>query len=448
MNYVRFFKKHVIFFLKKKLKKKRKVSFFFPKSKKKRPGMQYTLVSFNCYLAIPPIIRFNGTYARAMRLANAVYSNIPFSDIDVLCLQELVFARDLVLKNFIHHKYHSKKISSSLFGNNIRFLHSGLQIVSKWPILEEDAHVFTGKTYNAEAMMAKAVQYCKILVRNTQVIHVFNTHLQAWTNSKAVSIRKEQIQQTALFMRKKLLSAASNEPIFYLGDGNVDFYENSDIAQDLMNEVQMFVIMPLTPQFSFDPILNPLVGSDDASEYILRKKLNNHTNGRRNNNNINFFGLTNNNNAAGEKKFFEESQSQKVEETLLYPRQLIDFFALSKNQTNIIQHSSMNVVPILSEAPFEVAININTSLTIQTVSDHFAVVGTTIFDLQDSNVLLKPSYINNYNPQVDYGWLSLQIVLFVIVLFVCILFCIFIQRCINFVKTKYSQRKKFENNTT
>ena len=202
-------------------------------------ALELGVVSLNCCLSVCPPLRFNGAFSRADRVADAIYSSIAQQTIDVVCFQELVVRRKAILRQMVHHPHHTrKKIESSLFGKNIRFMHAGLAIASRWPIVEEDAHVFYGATYHAEGFMAKAIQYAKIIAHGGEhVIHVFNTHLQAWTTPKACSIRRQQAQQAAQFMARKLgmdfstKNEIQQHKVIIAGDWNVDGNEHPEIMK-------------------------------------------------------------------------------------------------------------------------------------------------------------------------------------------------------------------------
>lgn len=364
-------------------------------------------VSLNCCLSICPPIRFNGAFARAARLVDALYSCICPFELDVICLQELIAFRDTILNNFIHHTYRTHKIVSSLFGNNIKLVQSGLAIVSKWPILEEDAYIFEGKTYNAESFMAKAIQYCKLLLPNNQIVHVFNTHLQAWTNPKASAIRYEQMKQAAIFMDKKLSCVSPLEQVLFMGDINVDVYENNDIITKLMNEAGLYMITPDTPQFSFDPSKNQLVGTDDATEYATKSKING---------------------------CYDEYLRTGI--CSCCPKQLIDCVALRESQRDLLISSSMKVVPVLARAPFDIMVNMNTRRTISTVSDHFAVYAQLQFKVQKCGVKFKVLRKNMYRPRADLKWILIECIIFVSLLL------LFFQACIWFKKVLTRLRKK------
>jgi len=363
--------------------------------------MECSVVTLNCCLAVGPPLCYNGAFARSLRLVDALYSTIAAHKLDIICLQELIIRRDYILEQFIHHPYHTSKIESSLCGDNIRILPAGLDVVSRWPIKEEDAYVFSGKSYHAEAFMAKAVQYCKIEMYGHQIVHVFNTHLQAWTGIKASEIRNKQMQQIAAFKYRKLQNVdLQREIVLFMGDVNEDFYEHAAKLQERMNIIGMQFVMPESTQFSFDPSRNELVGNDDANEYILKSK------------------------AGG--CYAEYLATGKCS---CCPKQLVDGIALQQDQHHLVLKSVVNVTPILTHEPFVININMSTRRFIQTISDHFAVYGQFLFKTQsqppspshvaiDVNTPIIHKCTNSYSSQPQLLWVIIEVAIFAFLFFV------------------------------
>ncbi len=366
--------------------------------------MKCSIATLNCNLAVCPPLRFNGAFARAARLVDSLYSCISPYDLDIVCMQELISGRQQVLKDFIHHPFHTQIVESSLWGNNIRLIHSGLAIVSKWPILEEDGHVFYGQTYNMESFMAKAVLYTKILMHETIIVHVFNTHLQAWTNPRASVIRLEQMRQISEFMQRKLIGADRKTQLVLLcADLNLDAYEHAEKMKEMMDVVGCSLIMPSTPQFSFDSSTNPLVGLDDSEEYIERSKL-------------------------------EGCHDDFMQNGICSccPKQLIDGVAVLKEQLDseqLVIRAVTNVIPIISRAPFEMFVNVSTRRTLSVISDHNAVYTQFYCRTHEESALkFQPVYRNKYRKKLHLGWILLQIVIFLLLLLMFWAFCSWIAK--------------------
>ena len=373
--------------------------------------MQVNIVTSNACLSIPSPFRFNGAFARAERYANALYSNIPNpQNIDVICFQELIVNRSQVLKDLIHHPHYTKINYGSAFGNNIRFLESGLTIASKWPIVKQINHVFSGPTYHFEAFMAKSILYAKIKVSDNFHINVFNTHTQAWANLKAKEIRFNQFKQIAYFIDS--MNIPSNEPVFLCGDFNFDFYEHGKLLEDVMSIVDCTMQLPQTPQFTFDPTTNQLVGTDDASEYTTRFDVN------------------------GCYETFLETGICSC-----CPRQMIDGIATSNIH---LQPSEMHtkVIQNISSVPFEIYINISTKRSTRNVSDHYCVYSTFTFlasMIQNSSSVSSSKKSFEYQAnQHYYKWVLVEFGLFFLLYFIVVVVLHFLSK----------KRKKLNNQST
>lgn len=339
------------------------------------------ILTNNVCLSVGPPLRFNGASMRAKYIAESIYSNIDPNQLDVICLQELVFHRDDVLNSFIHHPYYTNIVGSSIFGHNIRFVHSGLAILSKWPIADQSSHIFTGPTYHMEAFMAKAVQYAKIFFKNQQYIHVFNTHTQAWTVQKAQDIRFIQFQQINQFI--KSLNIPNNELIILAGDFNLDFYEHLERLNEAMSIVNLNMCLPDLPEFSFDPTKNILVGTDDSNEYATKSKMN-----------------------GCEKEYLETGICNCC------PRQLIDGIAINKIGVPL----KTKVIHNISKEPFEVYINISTKRFISNVSDHFAVYTPLNIPkpLEKIDFILNTQQEHEWTEE-DLHWIIIELILFIFI---------------------------------
>ncbi len=332
------------------------------------------IVTINANLCTCPPIRFNGAPARSERFADALYSNT-LTDLDVICMQELIINRKQVLKSFYKHKYQTRIATGSFLNANIRFVQSGLCIISKWPILHQAHHVFTGKTYHAEMLMNKAVLYAKIHYQEKYHINVFVTHTQAWATDVCKKIRIEQMKQIYQFIQA--LNINSQEVLIVCGDFNIDFYEHSRILQEMMNIINCKMNLPSSPQFSFDPTINQLVGTDDANEYKTRSQQNG---------------------------CYEQFLETGI--CVCCPKQLIDGIAISLNHLQPLS-SSTNVIINTAFEPFNIYINVSTQRLITNVSDHFAVLTEFKFNFIETEYKVTP-YKQDY---IVWEWVCLQIVL-------------------------------------
>ncbi len=342
------------------------------------------ILSLNTCLSICPPFRMNGAPTRADKIAESIYSHINPKTLDIICLQELVVSRSKTIQKFIHHPYVTNVVTGSWHSNNIRFIQSGLTTLSKWPIIEQAHHIFHGQSYHMEAYMAKAVQYSKILVHNRLHVHVLNTHTQAWTNQKAQNIRLSQFRQTADFLKR--LDINPEEPVVLCGDFNFDFYEHADVLNKFSSILKMNMHLPFEPQFSFDPTINKLVGTDDADEYKTR---------------------------SFEKGCYNEFVRDGL--CICCPKQLIDGIA-SSNMHLIPKNAHVAVINNSLKKSFEIYINMSTIREISQVSDHFPVLAQFDFEYLDTTNHVcrirkkKISLLEN----IAIEWVIIEIVLFVI----------------------------------
>lgn len=306
------------------------------------------VVTFNCCLSICPPLRFNGAFSRANRLADAFYTSIQHTSVDVICLQELIVEDSRVLSRFIYHKYHTARLNAPWYSNNFRLLSSGLYILSKFEIVEQEGLVFDCESYHVEMFMAKGVQYAKIKLSHHSYVHVFNSHLQAWTNERAENIRTQQMEQVCAFMQRKLVGCDfTSEFVVFAADTNCDVYEHSQLIQRCMSIANLQITMPQQPTFSFDPSRNPLVGLlDDPDEYRVR--------------------MRQSSSPAVDYNAFKKDQRMNC------PKQLIDVVATHVLQEKQIEVVAVDVVPIQTAVPFIINIDMSTQCELHDVSDHFA----------------------------------------------------------------------------
>jgi len=303
-----------------------------------------SIVTLNAFNSIPEPFRYNGLTSRAQHFADAFYHSLG-ENIDIICLQEFMWKRKEILEGFIHHPFVTPIMRSSLFTSNARLVQSGLCILSKFPILKANATIFNGPSYHVERLCAKGAICVQVEVPSlggSQKVRIVNTHLNAWTGDKANRARNYQINHLATWIQN--LDIDYEEPIFYAGDYNIDVYEHSDLMNQIMTILQAKYVLPLKTSFSFDPAHNPLVGLDAPDEYATMSR-----------------------------------KAGCADEYLLHgtcpccPRQLVDLIAFSETH-RMPSEVKMEILPIQSRIPFEIKIRIGVKRTIQTISDHNAVV--------------------------------------------------------------------------
>ena len=252
--------------------------------------------------------------------------------------------------------------------------------------------------------MAKGILYAKIKVPDNHdaYIHVFNTHLQAWTNETAAENRKQQMQEIGTFMQRKLLMMNMERDIVLCGlDGNLDLYEHTRQVKEMFQQANLKVIKPRTPMFSFDPAQNPLGATDDPNEYKLRDMF------------------------ATRSPTAESPQAQQQHGNL--PKQLIDFFAILRHQKKTINVLSYDVVPIQTVSPFLITMNLNRQISLRNVSDHSAVKLHIEFPsclqhpIQQPPSQKQPSEkqfgkkVPLTRRNIHFGWVTVSVFIFIVV---------------------------------
>ena len=86
-----------------------------------------SIATYNTYCALGGLIAFNGAAERAKRIGDALYSVMShLQQLDAVCLQEVVYHRDDIIKSFVHHPHATQPMDASLFSRNTRLWPSGL----------------------------------------------------------------------------------------------------------------------------------------------------------------------------------------------------------------------------------------------------------------------------------------------------------------------------------
>jgi len=203
-------------------------------------------LSYNLFMR-PPFVTNNSSDFKDVRLTAFIYA-LKQSDFDVFALQEIFNLangrqkRLLKAAKELGYRYYTSSVSPKWFWSDLFFpvtrtsrrpklIDAGLLILSRFPILETDAHVFNVGN-QIDAWAAKQVVYAKIQFGPQQFCHVFNTHLQAsyFDNAPSVNLindkaRHLQVVEMGQFISKK--TAGSPYPSLITGDFNVNSRHDS-----------------------------------------------------------------------------------------------------------------------------------------------------------------------------------------------------------------------------
>jgi endonuclease/exonuclease/phosphatase family metal-dependent hydrolase len=378
------------------LAKEEKKGVFHQKKKNTKQKTMLSIVTLNAFCSIPEPIRYNGMNARSKHFAEAFYSSVG-EEIDIICFQELTWRRKEILENFTKHKYATPVMRASLFSDNVRLAESGLCVLSKYPLESIHATVFNGPNYHVERLCAKGALLVRIFIPNLGYVNVVNTHLNAWTGLKADKAREHQINQIANWILT--LDIDPEEPLFFVGDFNVDAYEHSNTMDEIMVKLNATLHYPKTTSFSFDPASNPLVGLDAPLEYATLSR-----------------------------------KGGCVNEYLTHgtcaccPRQLVDVISISKRNRQP-EELKVEVVPVVHPTKFKIKVKMGVERSIQHVSDHSAVVMRLHFGIQN---VIDPAggqhclKIGYDKPRFDWRWFLLQVTLtvfYTFLLLVIVYYC-------------------------
>lgn len=199
----------------------------------------------------------------------------------------------------VGHKRHTRE-------NMRKVLNGGVVLASKYPIVTVRIKLFNEACLGADKLADKGVLYCKIL-KDGLPVHVFATHLQAWSDPASRAMRRTQMRMVADFQRAVGGIDPVNDPVLIVGDLNVNFWLNKtdheyDEMLTLLNArdpavVASAPVMHRRPtatdasssdsfsdpkqarQFSFDPRLNALAadglstdGSLELLDFVLFSK--------------------------------------------------------------------------------------------------------------------------------------------------------------------------------
>ena len=219
-----------------------------------------TVVQYNVQMN-PAVFIHEGNEIRSALIPERITS-LNSGDIDVITLCEVFddVARKLIWKKFseLGWKYHTTVIDSHSYMSN-----GGITIVSKWPILYTEQHIFNN-TIGSDSLAAKGCMYAKIQ-KNNLIFNVFSTHLQAWSIQKNRETRLHQILEMYNFYKSK--NIPENEPVIFSGDFNTDYINSYHEVEALFRTLNS--VMPTRhgkQLYTSDPETNSLVGQDGSDK--------------------------------------------------------------------------------------------------------------------------------------------------------------------------------------
>lgn len=172
------------------------------------------LLSYNTYL-LPALLEDLGLAMAAPRTPERARLMVPaLRDADVLVLSEVF---DLAAQQLLFTQlapwfpYRTVVVGPEALQNG------GAVVLSRWPILEEDEHVYAAAS-GVDGISGKGAVYARIQAP-TSVLHVFGTHMQAGDGDDAREARREQLRELAAFVASRAIPG--DEPVVVAGDLNV-----------------------------------------------------------------------------------------------------------------------------------------------------------------------------------------------------------------------------------
>ncbi|CAD8125965.1 unnamed protein product [Paramecium sonneborni] len=212
------------------------------------------ILTYNTFLR-PPLVNNNGNDYKNERCELIIRELVNF---DIVCLQE-VFGFLNSRKSILKHKafklgftYQSVSPSPSFFSSQM--VDGGLITLSRYPILYHDFKEFPYGILS-DNLSNKGVLYTKILV-NGQILHIFNTHLQASyvgkeSNVRAtVSTRIDQMYCIKKFVNQVLQEqqAMAKDLILLVGDYNIDSRYEQGYSVEVLKQFPILLQQLGNPQ--------------------------------------------------------------------------------------------------------------------------------------------------------------------------------------------------------
>lgn len=194
-------------------------------------------------------------------LPTAIYPNWGQSQrADLISKADYIQNQDVVILNELFDKKASKRLLTRLHSQypyqtpivgkgtegwqntsgtyrKIKKVSGGVGIVSKWPIVQQEQHIYK-KGCGADMAGNKGFAYIKIN-KNGKYHHIIGTHLQAEDptcfKGKDKDIRQSQMSEIKQFIKDK--NIPKNEPVYIGGDLNV--IKDSDEYQQMANNLNV-----------------------------------------------------------------------------------------------------------------------------------------------------------------------------------------------------------------
>lgn len=164
-------------------------------------------------------------------------------------------------------KYFSKRLKPRVPVDGVS--DGGVLLVSRWPIVNQDKHVYINCNRKFEdCLAAKGAIYIKIKKSargKVRYYHIFGTHFQAWGTKKDRQARLKQVNELRQFIKR--MRIPRNQAVIIAGDFNTDLINNKTESNKILQTLNVAL-----PRFannnraSSEPQSNQLVGADGSSK--------------------------------------------------------------------------------------------------------------------------------------------------------------------------------------
>ena len=192
-------------------------------------SVSFSIFAYNVWM-MPKIVTstaWNVSIRKHVR-AKLIPKAIPHEETDVIVLSEAFCnsARPTLLAGLKAAGFVFEAPVVGIFRSRnpsrLKPLSGGVVAVSKYPIEETAARYFGDESTGSDAMAEKGCLYIKVRKQGL-AIHVFTSHLQAWSSDRAIATREAQLYQMRSFV-DEMVPPGKNEPVVFAGDFNVDRY--------------------------------------------------------------------------------------------------------------------------------------------------------------------------------------------------------------------------------
>jgi hypothetical protein len=108
-------------------------------------------------------------------------------------------------------------------------LNGGIIIVSRYQIINTEQQVFKSAC-DDDSLANKGILYVEIAYNKAR-IHIFGAHMQAWNTYNCMKVREQQLAQLKEMSDKLSQNSNMNDIILYIGDFNINRYDNLSTAE-------------------------------------------------------------------------------------------------------------------------------------------------------------------------------------------------------------------------